>query len=121
MRSRRTLGALAMNPWILLAASIASEVLGTTALKLADGFTRSGYTAAVFVCYGLSFYMFSIAVRHLELGIAYAIWAGMGTVLIAVIGIVWFRESTELLKIISMLAIVGGVIGLNLASARVAG
>ena len=109
-----------MNPWLMLCLSIASEVAGTTALKLADGFTHLGYTAMVFVCYGLSFFVFSIAVRHLELGIAYAIWAGMGTVLIALIGIVWFRESTDLLKLLSMLAIVGGVIGLNIASARVA-
>ena len=109
-----------MNPWLLLGVSILAEVAGTTALKLSDGFTRPLYTLLVPLFYGASFYVFSGAVRYLDLGLAYAIWAGLGTVCIALLSVVFFGESMNVIKLVSMTAIVAGVIGLNLASGHAA-
>ena len=109
-----------MNSWLLLGFSIASEVAGTTALKLSEGFTRPLFVVILAVCYGLSFYAFSIALRQIHLGMAYAIWAGLGTASIALIGMIWFGESMTLLKAVSMIAIVAGVVGLNMGSGTAA-
>lgn len=109
-----------MNAWILLGFSIASEVAGTTALKLSDGFTRPMYVALVVVFYGCSFYAFALALRHIHLGVAYAIWAGLGTASIALIGLFFFGEAITWLKAVSMIAIVAGVVGLNVASGAAA-
>jgi small multidrug resistance pump len=104
--------------WWYLAAAIAFEICGTTALKLSDGLSRVWPSAAVVVFYLLSFICLSGALRRLDLGIAYAIWCGVGMAAIAVIGIVWFREPLTGLKIASLVLVVAGVAGLNLSSGR---
>jgi small multidrug resistance pump len=109
-----------VNPWILLGFSIVTEVAGTTALKLSDGFSKPPYIALVAICYGVSFYVFSLALKHIHLGVAYAIWAGLGTASIALIGMAFFGETLTMLKVLSMSAIVIGVVGLNIASGAAA-
>jgi small multidrug resistance pump len=93
--------------WWYLAAAIVFEICGTTALKLSDGLSRVAPSAAVGVCYLLSFACLSGALRRLDLGVAYAIWCGVGMAAIAVIGIVWFREPVTGLKIASLVLVAG--------------
>jgi small multidrug resistance pump len=101
--------------WFYLAVAIVLEVTGTTCMKLSQGFTRPLPSVLVFVLYMLSFSFMILALKKMELGVVYAIWAGLGTALIAIIGIVWFQESVSLLKIASILFIVLGVVGLRLS------
>ena len=101
--------------WFYLAMAIALEVTGTTCMKLSEGFTRALPSVLVFVLYMASFSFMILALKKMELGVVYAIWAGLGTALIALIGIVWFQESASLLKIVSILFIVLGVVGLRLS------
>jgi len=100
--------------WLYLVIAICLEVSGTTSMKLSQGFTRTLFTVLTFIFYGLSFTFLSLTLRQLEIGVAYAIWSGLGTALIAVIGSLWFKESVTLVKVISMALIIIGVIGLNL-------
>jgi small multidrug resistance pump len=101
--------------WFYLAMAILLEVMGTTCMKLSEGFTRIVPSVLVFVLYMVSFAFMILALKKMELGVVYAIWAGLGTALIAVIGIAWFQESVSLLKIVSILFIVLGVVGLRLS------
>ena len=103
--------------WFFLAMAIALEVMGTTCMKLSQGFTKLLPSVSVFVFYGMCFSFMILALKRIELSIAYAIWAGLGTALIAVIGIVWFQESVTLLKIASIVFVVMGVVGLHLSQA----
>jgi len=107
-----------MAHWIFLAVSIVTEVAGTTSMKLSEGFTKPGFSILIFIFYVISFYFFSLTVKRVDLGTAYAIWAGLGTALIALIGVVYFREGVDTIKIISLAAIIAGVIGLNLAGGQ---
>ena len=100
---------------LYLAAAIALEICGTTSLKLSEGFTRIGPTGAVVVCYAASFALLSLALRGIDLSIAYAVWSGVGTASVAAIGIVWFGETAGALKLLSLALIVLGVVGLHLA------
>lgn len=106
-----------MNPpaWIALTASIILEVAGTTSLKLSDGFSRLTPSILVCVFYGISFYAFAHAIKKIDLGTAYAVWAGSGTALVAIVGFIWFQDSITTLKILSLGLIVAGVAGLNYA------
>jgi len=104
-----------MGHWVFLTLSIVTEVAGTTSMKLSDVFTNPIFTLLIFCFYGVSFYFFALAVKKLELGVAYAIWAGVGTALIAIIGALYFREGMEIGKVLSLTAIIAGVVGLNLA------
>jgi small multidrug resistance pump len=101
---------------LCLAAAIVLEICGTTALKLSDGFTRIGPAGAVVVCYIASFALLSLALRGIELSIAYAAWSGVGTAVVAAIGIIWFGESASAGRLLSLALIVVGVAGLHLAN-----
>ena len=107
-----------MQHWILLATAIVLEVAGTTSMKLSDGLSRLVPSVLVFVFYAASFVAFSIALKRIEVSVAYAIWAGVGTAAIAVIGIFYFSESVTALKLLSIVLIVAGVVGLNLGDVR---
>lgn len=107
-----------MQSWLFLAAAILLEVAGTTSMKLSEGFTRLWPSVLLFVFYGLSFVALTVALKRLELGVAYTVWAGVGTALVALIGIFHFQESFTLLKAASMGLILLGVIGLNLAGVQ---
>lgn len=104
-----------MTHWLYLIVSIVTEVAGTTFLKASDGFTRLVPSLLVLVFYGLSFFFFAIALKRIELSVGYAIWAGVGTALVSVIGITVFAEPLTPVKAMSIAAIVAGVVGLNLA------
>lgn len=100
--------------WLLLAASIAAEVAGTIALRFAEGFTRLVPSVVTGACYAAAIWLMSLAVRELGVGLGYAVWAGSGTALIAVLGMVWLGEPVTLPRIAGVAAIVAGVIVLNL-------
>jgi multidrug transporter EmrE-like cation transporter len=105
-------------PAILLTIAILAEVAGTVALKYTDGFTNLGPSALVVAGYGLSFWMLALVLRDLPIGLTYAVWAAVGTALIAAIGIVAFGEPATTLKLLSLALIIAGTIGLNLAGSH---
>lgn len=104
-----------MNYNLLLLLAIGFEVCGTTCMKLSQGFSKLLPSILIFVFYGISFFFFTLALKGLDVSIAYAIWAGLGTALITVVGIFWFKEPINVLKMISLFVVVMGVIGLNLS------
>ncbi len=99
---------------LLLFGAIICELIGTNALKAADGFTRLLPTLLVIVGYGASFYLMSLSLRTIPLGIAYAIWSGLGTAIIAVIGVIVWREQLNSAGVIGIVLIVVGVVLLNM-------
>ena len=105
-------------PALYLSIAILSEVAGTVALKYSDGFTRLGPSSAVVVGYGLSFWMLALVLRDLPIGLTYAVWAAVGTALIAAIGIFAFGEPATTMKLLSLALIIAGTIGLNLAGSH---
>ena len=107
-----------MNPWLALAVAIVLEVSGTVSMKLSDGFTRLAPSVLIFIFYGASFAVLTLALKKIDLGVAYAVWAGVGTALIAVVGILYFKEPLSALKVFSVFLIIAGVIGLNLSGAQ---
>ena len=103
--------------WIVLAAAIICEIAATTCMKLSDSLTRWVWIAPMLAGYLLALGGLALALKHIEVGIAYAVWAGAGTLLIAAIGILFFEVSTSPLKLASMALVIAGVVGLNLADA----
>lgn len=101
--------------WVLLLGAILSEVLGTVALRFSHGFTRPGPVVIVVIGYGASFYLLSQTLRYFQLSTTYAIWSGVGTALVAVIGVLWLNEALSVFKIAGLLLIIGGVVVLNAA------
>lgn len=104
-----------MMGWFYLFFAIILEVFGTTSMKYSEGFTKIFPSIIMFVFYGLSLSTLTLALKNIEIGVAYAVWSGLGTALITVIGILLFKESVTVLKIISIVIIIIGVIGLNLS------
>ncbi|MBD2435235.1 multidrug efflux SMR transporter [Nostoc sp. FACHB-110] len=102
-----------INSWIYLIAAIVFEVAGTTSMKLSEGFTKMIPSVLIFVCYGICFSCFTLALKKIEVSLAYAVWSGLGTTLIASIGVLWFRESMSTMKFLSIALIIVGVIGVN--------
>ena len=100
---------------LYLAAAIILEICGTISLKLSQGFTRLGPAGVVVICYAASFALLSLALRGIDLSVAYAVWSGVGTAIVAVIGMVWFGESAGGWKLLSLALIVLGVAGLHLS------
>jgi small multidrug resistance pump len=101
--------------WLYLALAILMEVSGTTCMKLSEGFTKLVPSILLVVFYALSFGMLTLALKRLDVSIAYAVWSGVGTALIAAIGVLWFKEPATVLKLISLGLIIIGVVGLNLS------
>lgn len=110
-----------MSPatWAALLGAIGLEVAGTSLLQASAQFSRPWPTAGMALCYGLAFYLLSIALRQMPVGIAYAIWSGLGVVLISVIGAVVFRQRLDLPAMAGLAMIVGGVVVINLFSRTV--
>ncbi|MCD6048091.1 MAG: multidrug efflux transporter [Gammaproteobacteria bacterium] len=103
-----------MKEWFYLFLAILLEVLGTTSMKLSQGFTNIWASVLVFVFYSLSFIAFTFALKRLELSTSYAIWAAVGTAAVTLIGVLYFNEPINAIKIISILLIILGVVGLRL-------
>ncbi len=106
-----------MQSWFLLVAAIVAEVGGTTCLKLCDGFSRLVPSLGVVVLYPISFVFLAIVLKTIDVSVAYAIWSGLGTALVATIGIVIFNEPISGLRVLSLGFIVAGVVGLQLSGA----
>jgi small multidrug resistance pump len=100
--------------WLILGLGIVFEVLGTICMKLADGFTKLVPSVFVFLFYGLSLVSLVFVLKKMEVSVAYAIWASMGIVLIAIIGMIFYKEPVSAAKVISILLIVAGIFGLEL-------
>jgi len=105
--------------WIFLLIAIIAEVIGTSALKSAEGFTKLIPSAIVVIGYGISFYFLSLTLKTIPVGIAYAIWSGVGIILISIIGYFFYKQSIDLPAIIGILLIMIGVIVINLFSKSV--
>ena len=107
-----------MGYWYL-AIAIVSEVIATLALKASDGFTNSTYSAICAIGYVVSFYFLSLVLKTVPIGIAYAIWAGMGIFLITSISAVMYKQIPDLAAFIGMFLILAGVIVINVFSKTV--
>lgn len=105
-----------MTGWLYLFAAIILEVCGTLSMKLSEGFTKTVPSVMIFIFYVASLFMLTLAIKRIDVSTAYAVWAGLGTTLIAVAGFVWFKEPVTVLKIVSITLIIVGVVGLNLTS-----
>jgi small multidrug resistance pump len=105
--------------WILLTGAIASEVIATTALKLSNGFTRPAPSIVVAVGYLLSFALLAQALKlRLQVSVAYAVWSGVGTAAITVIGMLLLNEPLTAAKGVGIALVIGGVVALNLSGAH---
>ena len=105
--------------WIYLITAVLLEVSGTTSMKLSRGFTVLEPTVAIFVFSSLSIVFLTLAIQRIEISVAYAVWSGLGTAVVATIGILWFREVITVWKVLSLLLIIVGVVGLNLGGETV--
>ncbi len=112
-----------MNPTVLvygsLAAAIVFEVIGTTFLQKSEQFSKLVPTAAMVLFYVASFYLLSQALKGLPLGIAYAMWSGLGIVLTAAVGLLVFKQSLDMPALIGMGLIIAGVVVMNVFSTSV--
>lgn len=102
--------------YLYLALAIAAEVVATSALKATEGFTRPGPSVIVVVGYALAFYLLSLVLRTLPIGIAYAIWAGLGIVLVAIVGMLVYGQRPDLPAVLGIGLIVAGVVVIQLYS-----
>jgi small multidrug resistance pump len=105
-----------MMYWVLLGIAIVTEVIGTSALKSAEGFTRLLPSVIVVISYSISFYLLSLCLRSIPVGVVYAVWSGIGIVLIALIGAIFFRQTLDTPAIIGISLILAGVVVINLFS-----
>lgn len=99
--------------WLYLIIAITMEVAGTTSMKLSEGFSKLLPSFSIFIFYGISFTFLTLALKVLPVGMTYAIWSAAGTALITLVGIIWFGESFNMIKVISLLLIIIGVAGLH--------
>lgn len=102
--------------YLYLALAIVAEVIGTSALKASEEFTRVVPSIIVVVGYALAFYFLSLVLKTIPLGVAYAIWAGAGVALIALVGVVLFNQTLDLPAIIGIALIVAGVVVIHMFS-----
>lgn len=100
--------------WLYLMFAILLEVAGTVSMKLSQGFTKALPSTLMVVFYLLAFSSLNLSLKHIPVSVAYAIWSGIGTAAIAVIGFLVFQESLNVWKAVSILLIILGVIGLNM-------
>lgn len=105
--------------WLFLCIAIFAEVFATSMLKQAQEFTRLWPSLGVIVGYSISFYMMTLSLRTIPVGIVYAIWAGCGIVLIALIGWLFLGEKLDIPAVLGMVLIISGVLVMNLFSASV--
>ncbi|WP_030411909.1 DMT family transporter [Streptomyces sp. NRRL S-1448] len=104
--------------YVMLAGAILSEILATTSMKYSDGFSRLWPSLGTAVGYVVAFALLAQALKSMSMGTAYAIWAGVGTALIAAIGMVFLGESASAAKVLGVLLVIAGVVVLNLDGAH---
>jgi len=100
--------------WVFLVVAIVLEVCGTTSMKISDGFSKALPSVLIFVFYGMSMVCLTFAVKRIDISVAYAVWSGLGTGIVAVIGTAWFGEPLGALKLGALALIVIGVVTVNL-------
>ena len=105
-----------MKNWLFLGAAIMAEVAATSALKASEGFTRLWPSVVVVLGYGIAFYCLSLTLRTIPVGVAYAIWSGLGVVLVALLSWWLFGQKLDLAALLGMGLIVAGVLVMNLFS-----
>ncbi len=105
-----------MPSFALLLSAIVIEVIATSSLKLSEGFTKPLPTIVSLVGYGIAFYLLSLTLKHIPVGVSYAIWSGLGTFGIVVIGILFWNESLDAPRMIGIVLIIVGVVVLNVFS-----
>ncbi len=109
-----------MQSWLFLFGAIAAEVIGTTALKATHGFTRLAPSVVVVAAYALAFYLLSRTMQTIPMSISYAVWSGVGIVLITLIGYVVYHQSLDLPALVGLALILAGVLVIHLFSKSVA-
>jgi small multidrug resistance pump len=102
----------------LLAVAIATEVAATSHLQRTEGFRHPGWSALVIGGYAVSIWLLSLVVREMPVSVAYAVWAGAGTALVAVVGVLWLGEQWSWISVTAIFFIVVGVVALNLNGAH---
>jgi len=102
--------------WLYLAVAILFETIGTTALHASQQFSRLGPSLLVVVAYGISFYLLALVLRYIPVGVAYAIWSGLGICLIALIGFVVFGQRLDLPAVIGLTMIIAGIVVIQVFS-----
>ncbi|MDA0993651.1 MAG: multidrug efflux SMR transporter [Proteobacteria bacterium] len=102
--------------YVYLSIAIVAEVIATSALKASEEFTRLGPSIIVVTGYGIAFYFLSFVIKTIPVGIAYAIWSGVGVALISIVGVVLFRQTLDLPGIFGIVLIIAGVSVINLFS-----
>ena len=107
--------------WLYLILAILAEVIATSALKYAEGFTRLVPSAIVIAGYAVAFYCLSLTLQHMSVGIAYAIWSGLGTLLIAITSAVLLKQKLDTPAIMGLALVVTGVVVINVFSKSVGG
>jgi small multidrug resistance pump len=105
--------------WLYLVVAIILEVIATSALKASDGFTRLLPSLVVVVGYAAAFYLLSLTLRTMPVGVVYAVWSGVGVVLITLVGWLWFKQALDLPAFIGIGLISSGVVVLNFFSKSV--
>lgn len=105
-----------MLGWIYLAGAISLEIIATSALKAAEGFTRPIPTAVVIVGYVCAFWCLSGALRTIPMGVAYAIWSGIGIVVISIVGLFVYRQKLDAAALAGIALILAGTVVINLFS-----
>lgn len=103
-------------PYLILFLAVAAETIGTSALHASQQFTRVAPSILVVIAYGVSFYLLGWVFKYIPVGIAYAMWSGLGIVLIALIGLVVFGQKLDLPSILGMAMILGGILVIHLFS-----
>ena len=102
--------------WVLLAGAIAFEVFGTVMLKVSDGFSKWLPSTGVVIGYIVSFVLLAFALRTIGLSTAYAIWAGLGIILVALVGLIFYKQTLDLPALIGIALIIAGVVTINVFS-----
>ncbi|MDU9003713.1 DMT family transporter [Sedimentitalea todarodis] len=102
--------------YLYLLLAIVAETIGTTALQASQQFTRFGPSVVVVISYGIAFYLLALALRFMPVGVAYAIWSGLGIVLIALIGLILFGQKLDLAAVIGLGLIIAGIVIIQLFS-----
>ncbi len=111
----------AMQTFLILFFAILSEVIGTVSLKLSNGFTKPVPSIVVVIGYGASFYLLSLALKAMPIGVAYAIWSGVGLILTVIAGMIVWRETLDWARVVGIVLILIGVIFINVISKSPAG
>jgi small multidrug resistance pump len=106
-----------MQGWFFMTGAILFEVAGTISMKLSHGFSKLVPSISIFVFYGFAFIALTFALKKIDVGVAYAVWSGVGTALVATIGFLFLREPMTLIKIFFITLIIAGVTGLYLTDA----